>query len=140
MAGKAGWIFLALGAAALAALFVVFRPAAEPVAAPATPGLAAGAVPEGPPARTARVFELQVKEGRLASGPSLISAVQGDEIVLRVTSDKADDLHLHGYELGMRLQAGVPGELRFIAHRGGRFEYELHQAHAEIGVLEVQPR
>jgi hypothetical protein len=140
MARRTGWIFLVVGAAALAALFAAFRPGPEPAASPQTAAPVAAGVAADAPASEPRVFELQVKEGRLAVGPTVISVVQGQDLVLRVTSDTADELHLHGYELALRLQAGVPGELRFVAHRGGRFEYELHHAHAEIGVLEVQPR
>lgn len=136
---KAGWLFLVVGGAALAWLFVTLRPAPPPAASAPDVPAAAATSPATLSASAPRVVELQVKDGRLLSGPGLIKAMQGDEVVLRVTSDRADDLHLHGYDLALHLQPGVAGELRFVATRSGRFEYELHQAHAEIGVLEVHP-
>ena len=78
--------------------------------------------------------------GQLASGPERISVPQGTELVLRITSDHADELHLHGYDRALKLAAGVPGELRLVANLSGRFEYELHHAHTALGALEVQPQ
>jgi len=137
MANKTGWIFLVLGIGLLAALFLWLRPgeppAAAATAAPAEPGVQAGAA-------LPTTVQLVLKGGRVASGPTVVSVGQGDEVRLVVVSDHADDLHLHGYDLSVQLLPGVPAELRFTADRSGRFDYELHQAHAEIGVLEVQPK
>lgn len=136
-----GWIFVVVGAALLAGLFVLFKPdgspepAATATATPAPPPPAATAVPIGP-----RLFQVELKDNRIASGPTVLKVSQGDEVLLRVTADKADELHLHGYDLQLALKPGVPAELRFVASRSGRFEYELHHAHAEVGALEVQPK
>lgn len=144
MPKKTGWIFLALGAAVLAALFVVLKPdGAPPGDAPA-----AGEAPRPPQApgvpvtRAAgpQIVELRVKEGRLESGPAQISVRQGDEVLIRLVIDRIDELHLHGYDLSVSLQPGIVAELRFVADRAGRFEYELHHAHVELGALEVHPR
>ncbi|HUP91086.1 MAG TPA: hypothetical protein VM074_02480 [Solimonas sp.] len=133
-------LFLLVGAVVLYGLFVVLRPplpvpAPAPVAAPAASATVA-APPPPPPART----ELVIRNGALASGPALIQVHEGDAVQLSVTSDHDDELHLHGYDLELALKAGVPGELSFTADRSGRFEYELHHAHLELGALEVQPR
>ncbi len=64
----------------------------------------------------------------------------GDEVELSITTADDDELHLHGYDLALPLRAGETGTLRFVAEHAGRFELELHHAHAELGVLEVSPR
>ena len=144
MANCAGWIFLVVGAGLLAALFVLFRPAPTPepsapaadAAAPGSPapGVASTAVPEPV------IAELRVREGRLESGPTVVKARAGDEVLLRIVIDRVDELHLHGYDLSVSLQPGIVGELRFVADRAGRFDFELHHSHAELGAVEVQPK
>jgi uncharacterized cupredoxin-like copper-binding protein len=129
-------LFVVLGVAVLAGLFLLLRPAPEtPVPAVATP-----AAETAVPAASTNVFELQVQGGRLVSGPAVIQVRQGETLTLRVTADAADELHLHGYDSLLRLQPGQTAELTLQAEHAGRFEFELHHAHREIGVLEVQPR
>ncbi|MGH8458201.1 MAG: hypothetical protein ACRESV_02520 [Nevskiales bacterium] len=119
--------FLVLGVSVLAGLFLLFRPATPPATPPT-------------PIATPRVFELRVEHGRLVSGPAVIQVGQGEQVTLQVTSDHADELHLHGYDLQLALPAGQAARLSLTAERSGRFEYELHHAHRELGVLEVRPR
>lgn len=136
------WIFVLAGLAALAGLFVLIRqpnipPPAPPLAArtaPAATRVPAATVP------TPRIFELVIASGKLQSGPRLIQLQQGEAVTLKITSDRNDELHLHGYDLHVHLQPHRPATLSFGADRSGRFEYELHQAQVELGVLEVQPR
>lgn len=127
----------------LAGLFWWMKPAppvpvATPVAATATATATAQAVvPAGP---AAQVFELVVSNKKLVSGPSVISVPQGTPVTLRITVDHHDELHLHGYDLTLKLPSATPAELSFVADRSGRFEYELHHAHVDLGALEVQPQ
>lgn len=83
--------------------------------------------------------DLRIDRGRL-KGPSLIKVKQDDTVVLRVTSDSADEFHLHGYDLLLPLYPGRPAELRFVASHSGRFTFELHREDLELGALEVYPR
>jgi hypothetical protein len=131
------WIFVLAGLAVLAGLFVFFKPPTAP--APAPP-LAAPTATQAPAATvpTPRIFV--IAGGKLQSGPRLIQLQQGEAVTLKVTSDRNDELHMHGYDLHAHLQAHTPATLSFKADRSGRFAYELHQAQVELGVLEVQPR
>jgi len=133
------WIFVLAGLAALAGLFVFFKPSTAP---PPTPPLAASTATQAPAATvpTPRVFELVIADGKLQSGSRLIQLQQGETVSLKVTSDQNDELHVHGYDLHTQLQAHMPAMLSFKADRSGRFEYELHKAQVELGVLKVQPR
>ena len=139
MNGK-GLMFFVAGAALLGVLFVAFKPGPPPEPASA-PGVAAPVAPAPLPAPAGpKVFELVVEGGKLAAGPAVIKVTEGDEIVVRITTDKADDLHLHGYDVHAHLKPGAATELRLVANRTGRFEYELHKSHVDLGVLEVHPR
>jgi hypothetical protein len=124
-------IYLILGAVILTGLFVLLRPEEAP-SPPAPPKALGAPIP--------RVFELKVERGQRVSGPAVIQVRQGEQITLKVTSDRADELHLHGYDLSLALPAGEPAQLNFRTDRSGRFEYELHHAHQDLGVLEVLPR
>jgi hypothetical protein len=128
-------LFAAAGIAVLAGLFVLFRPSTGPDAPPASPASPAPTVPAIP----ANVVELVVRDGKLVSGPAAIRVDQGDEITLRVTADLAEEFHLHGYDRKLALEPGVPAELKLLADRSGRFEYELEKSRLELGVLEVLP-
>jgi hypothetical protein len=92
-----------------------------------------------PPTQTTVSVTLQFSGGKLV-GPATITAREGDAISLTVTSDKADELHLHGYDLELTLRPGEPATLKFAATHTGRFTYELHHADIELGTLEVYPR
>ncbi len=131
-------IFLGVAMALLAGLWMLLRPlppAQPPAPAPALAETVlepATVIVEAP-----RRFTLQPG----APGAASVLEVQvGDEVELSITTAGDDELHLHGYDLALPLRAGETGTLRFTAEHAGRFELELHHAHAELGVLEVSPR
>ncbi|HEY0800591.1 MAG TPA: hypothetical protein VGD54_07085 [Steroidobacteraceae bacterium] len=108
-----------------------------------TPSVAAASAAADPaplPAEGGTTVELKVHHGRLVAGPAVIKIKQGDQVTLRVTSDSNDELHVHGYDLHLNLIAGQPAQLSFTADHSGRFEYELHHAHSDLGAFEVYPR
>ena len=108
-------------------------------AAPAaeTPGPAAR-VSATPAAGSAQVVELGYRAGRVSGAAGRVEIALGSDVVLRVTSDVADELHLHGYDEKADLAAGTPGELRFRADIPGIFELELEQAGKQLTRLTVR--
>ena len=64
---------------------------------------------------------------------------KGDRVVLVVTSDVADHVHLHGYDIMRNVAAGGTARIRFRATVPGRFEVELEDRGAQIADLTVQP-
>lgn len=84
-------------------------------------------------------IQITVEDGWLVNGPEIVTVSQGDDVVISITSDRADELHLHGYDITVPLQANTPATLSFTAKYPGRFGYELHHAHREIGAIEVHP-
>jgi FtsP/CotA-like multicopper oxidase with cupredoxin domain len=153
-------LYLAVTVAILVGLFLALAPRkSDDPTAPAVPtapalkalsangnestppaAAASDADPAPVPAEDAATVELKVHHGRLVAGPAVIKLKQGDRVTLRVTSDSNDELHVHGYDLHLNLIAGQPAELSFKADHSGRFEYELHHAHSDLGAFEVYPR
>lgn len=112
------------------------------VAAPppmGVPAAAAGQAAAGPSVRD-DVFELTIRGGKLSSGPAVFQVHQGERVTLNIRSDSRDELHLHGYDLHAQISPEQPVSLQFTADRTGRFGFELHKAHAELGALEVYPQ
>ena len=140
---KNALLFLGLGVAVLVGLFYGLR-GSQQVAAPTPVEVATAPVVTAQPV-TVEVpkpqrFELVVAKGKLVSGPATIQVREGDDVQLQITSDQADELHMHGYDLHLSLKPDTPATLAFKAEHSGRFDYELHHAHTELGTLEVQPK
>jgi hypothetical protein len=84
-------------------------------------------------------FDIVVKDGRLVSKRRVLVVHRNDDVILRITSNGADQFHLHGYNLLVDLAPGRTTTLRFRAKLTGRFTYELHTTELELGALEVYP-
>jgi hypothetical protein len=64
---------------------------------------------------------------------------KGDVVVLVVSSDVADHVHLHGYDIMRDVAAGGTARIRFRATLPGRFEVELEDRGVQIADLTVEP-
>jgi heme/copper-type cytochrome/quinol oxidase subunit 2 len=87
-----------------------------------------------------QVFDIVVQQGKRVSGAGVLKVQQGEDVTLHITSDTADEFHLHGYNLLVQLRPHQTATLHFIAKLAGRFTYELHKSDLELGALEVYPR
>ena len=63
---------------------------------------------------------------------------KGALVRITVTSDAADNLHLHGYDLEVDLPAGQPASVQFRANQSGLFEVETHNTHLVLLQLMVR--
>ena len=110
----------------------------EDTAAPATPAPApAPASAEPSPSPTARVIEATYRGGEVTGVEPRVPVQLGEEIVLRVTSDVAEQIHVHGYDLYADIPAGGTGEVSFTADLAGSWEVELHEAGRPLFQLRV---
>jgi len=93
--------------------------------------------PEGP-----TVVRVTVVDGAPKGGIVREKVSRGDRVALVVTSDVADEIHLHGYDIEAKLVPQAAVELRFSARAAGRFPLEIHGPGTErtVGYLEVHPR
>ena len=80
-----------------------------------------------------------VENGTPKGGIVRQTVSQGDDVVLVVTSDVADEIHLHGYDKSKDVPAGGTIRLPFTATLPGRFEVELEQRGVQIADLTVNP-
>ena len=54
-----------------------------------------------------------------------------------MTADRADEVHLHGYDRKVDIEPGKPAELEFTADVPGVFEVELEEAGLKLVELQV---
>jgi heme/copper-type cytochrome/quinol oxidase subunit 2 len=84
-------------------------------------------------------IRIAVVGGRPQGGIQRPSVKQGRKVLLVVTSDVADEIHLHGYDLSADAGPGKTARIPFNATIPGRFEIELEQRGIQIAELEVRP-
>ncbi|MFE7805271.1 hypothetical protein ACFU51_11565 [Streptomyces sp. NPDC057430] len=100
-------------------------------AAPTPSGPSAATAPTPPAPTTAapgRTVEITVDGSSVQPPPSRIELKKGERFTLRVTSDRADTLHVHGYDRELPLAPGTPGSLTLTVDRTGLFEVETHDS------------
>ena len=109
-------------------------------AASASASTSAPAPTSTPPtsAPAGRVIEVRLEKGQVMGGVKRETVSVGDEVRIVATSDVADELHVHTYDLRTRLTPGTPGEIRFKAEIPGRHEVEFEKAHKAALTLEVR--
>jgi hypothetical protein len=93
--------------------------------------------PPPPPGPT--VVRVRVVGGVPQGGIVRETVEQEDRVVLVVTSDVSDHVHLHGYDLTRDVAPGRVARIRFRATVPGRFEVELEDRSLQIADLTVQP-
>jgi hypothetical protein len=68
-----------------------------------------------------------------------LSVRRGREVVIVVSTELTDHVHLHGYDLTADVGPGRPGRIAFTADSAGIFEIELEERGLPIAELEVRP-
>ncbi|MGW6576504.1 hypothetical protein ACWGAN_30650 [Streptomyces sp. NPDC054945] len=82
-----------------------------------------------PPSEQAdRTVTITVRDGKVSPAPARTELRRGERLALRVTSDRADTLHVHGYDKELALPAGQEATLILTADRTGLFEVETHES------------
>ena len=85
------------------------------------------------------VIELTIRGGSVVGGVRREAVKQNAQVTLRVTSDVAEELHVHTYDLRLDLVPGQSADLTFLAKVPGVFEVELEKAGKKVLELEVRP-
>jgi FtsP/CotA-like multicopper oxidase with cupredoxin domain len=83
---------------------------------------------EPPPPPEPEVTRIRIREGSVVGGAKDIEVTRGDTVRIVVTSDAADEIHLHGYDLTRTPAPGKPARFQFRADAEGAFEIESHVA------------
>jgi len=103
--------------------------------APAPAGTSSAA-PSTPAAAGQRI-EVTVTGGQVSGDTGRVPVPAGEHVILVVTSDAPDELHVHGYDLGADLVPGTPATVEFDATIPGVFEVELHDAGTLLLSLQI---
>jgi plastocyanin len=90
-----------------------------------------------PGTAAAQVTKFTVQGSKRVAGPDRVEVTAGAAVTIEVTSDVADELHVHGYDKAAELAAGIPGSVTFTADVPGLFEVELHHSGAKLTQLRV---
>ena len=85
------------------------------------------------------VLRVTVTGGVPESGIVRETVDKGDRVVLVVSSDVADEVHLHGYDISRDVPAGGTVRIQFTANVPGRFEVELEERGIQVADLTVEP-
>jgi FtsP/CotA-like multicopper oxidase with cupredoxin domain len=141
------------GLAAIVIAFFVLQPAddeddaapvgAQPAATTAQPssgttGTTAAATTPAP-APEPEVPSIRIREGEPVGGVQEIEVDKGDTVRIRVSTDAATELHLHGYDEYLDVAPGRSSVLRFDAKLDGRFELEDHNSGKLLAQVSVFP-
>ena len=97
-------------------------------------------VPPPPPAPPppARV-RIVVRDGQPVGGVRGVTVSKGRRVVLIVTSDVSDHVHLHGYDVMRDVAPGRPARIAFRATIVGTVEAELEDRHVPLARIVTQP-
>ncbi|MFD9375716.1 hypothetical protein ACFWBH_09310 [Streptomyces sp. NPDC059999] len=85
-----------------------------------------------------RTVTVAVRDGKVVPAPGRVEVKRGERVALRVTSDRADTLHVHGYDKELALPAGREATLILTADRTGLFEVETHESDLVLTQLLVR--
>ncbi len=71
--------------------------------------------------------------------PDHLSVRQNDMVTLNITSDRAGEVHLHGYDIPFDTSPGHVTSHTFRADKTGDFEIEWESTSTHLGDLVVNP-
>jgi hypothetical protein len=142
-------LLIVAGAVVVAAgLFLVLRPDDEGSSAADTTTAATTAettaptvtVPPPPPAPPPPAqVRIVVRDGQPEGGVRTVTVSKGRRVVLIVTSDVSDHVHLHGYDVMRDVAPGRPARLAFRATIVGTVEVELEDRRVPLARIVTQP-
>jgi plastocyanin len=112
------------------------RATSTPTASSTTPPASPATTPT--PTEAVRTITVSVRDGKVDPRPDRIPVSPGETVRLVVTSDVADEMHVHGYDLEKALPAGQPATLEFVADQPGLFEVETHETEKKLCWLQVE--
>ncbi|MFF7439354.1 hypothetical protein [Streptomyces sp. NPDC008122] len=108
-------------------------------AAPSSaPAASAPAPPSPTPTDPGRTVTLVIAGTTVQPPPSRIELKKGERLTLRITGDRADTVHVHGYDRELPLSPGTPATLTLTVDRTGLFEVETHESGLVLTQLVVR--
>ncbi|GAA1509928.1 hypothetical protein GCM10009677_48510 [Sphaerisporangium rubeum] len=92
------------------------------------------------PAATGPVKEMVITIAGGAVSPPFtrVEVTRGQAMRITVTSDVADQAHVHGFDKRLDLTPGVAGTIEFVADAPGIYEVEVHKQELPLFQLLVR--
>ncbi len=82
---------------------------------------------------------ISVRNGEPVGGIQTLEYSAGEQIRFRVSSDAAEEIHVHGYDISQDVPAGGVIEFDFPAELEGIYEAELEELGVQIAELRINP-
>jgi hypothetical protein len=137
-------LIVAAGVVVAAGLFLLLRPdddddgaATTATTTTTTPTTTLPPPPPSPPP-PARV-RINVRGGKPVGGVRPVTVGKRRRVLLIVTSDVSDHVHLHGYDVMRDVAPGMPARLSFRATIVGTVEVELEDRRVPLARITTQP-
>jgi hypothetical protein len=111
----------------------------QPASTPESSSSPATTPPTDAASRTGQGLRIEVRiaGGQVSGDTGRVPVAVGTQVTLAITSDVADEAHLHGYDIEKQLTPGEPAEMVVDATIPGVFEVELHEAGTVLLTLQV---
>lgn len=84
------------------------------------------------------MIEVTLAGGKVTPNGEKIEAKVGDVITFVITSDHDDEVHIHGIDVEIPVQAGKTVTKQVTLDQAGSFEVESHEPAKVIVVLNVR--
>jgi heme/copper-type cytochrome/quinol oxidase subunit 2 len=84
------------------------------------------------------VIGIVVAAGKVVTKDRVVKVSKGTNVIITVTSDVADEVHVHGYDIKKDVAAGATIEMPFVADQTGSFVVELEKASTQLISLQVR--
>ena len=105
------------------------------IAALSIAGVACGSTSSTP--SSAVTINLKVSGSSIS--PASPEAVKGQKVTMTITTDKDEEVHLHGYDIHFDCKANQPLSKAFTADKTGSFEMELEKTSTHLTNFDVTP-
>ena len=108
------------------------------------PATAPGSTPAGGPgapgpahASAVRTISVKVHGGKATGSTGQVTVPLGTPVVISVSSDVADRIHVHGYERTVKVPAASTASVAFTATKPGTFDVGLDNSNVQLLQLRV---
>ncbi|MCA0295009.1 MAG: cupredoxin domain-containing protein [Actinobacteria bacterium] len=71
--------------------------------------------------------EITLADGKADPNGQRLELAKGTTLILQVTADHADEVHVHGYDIEIEVAAGKTVTKEIVLDQVGRFEVESHE-------------
>lgn len=83
-------------------------------------------------------LDIAVADGEVSPAPQRVDVARGDRVRILITSDQADEVHLHGYDVSAEIGPDHDEVLEFTADEAGLFDVETHDSGLLVTQLAVE--